>query len=281
MNVGRNESCPCGSGKKYKKCCMNKEKDTISNKRIKIDNKEIDEERIFNFFKNFQNLLLESKPHIKEYKRIRKLHGEIIDSMMRYNDSGKFKQEFIPRYSIQEMMNDKNVKIIDSHFDTRTQLGVQAMANVIIYKNSKDMNCITEDFINKNKFRKPEKIELLHSMLDSEAGLFEIVETDIKLGQVHLKNVLTNKEYCVTDIGLSSNFNNEKFYFYTRIIKYKDISFGTGLSIMFDKKDTFICKWIEENLKEYDKKEEIIRFMELYNEYERDNKGIKAKINSY
>ena len=22
--VGRNEQCPCGSGKKYKKCCINK-----------------------------------------------------------------------------------------------------------------------------------------------------------------------------------------------------------------------------------------------------------------
>jgi len=22
-NTGRNELCPCGSGKKYKKCCMN------------------------------------------------------------------------------------------------------------------------------------------------------------------------------------------------------------------------------------------------------------------
>jgi uncharacterized protein YecA (UPF0149 family) len=22
MNVGRNDLCPCGSGKKYKKCCM-------------------------------------------------------------------------------------------------------------------------------------------------------------------------------------------------------------------------------------------------------------------
>ena len=24
MKIGRNESCPCGSGKKYKKCCLNK-----------------------------------------------------------------------------------------------------------------------------------------------------------------------------------------------------------------------------------------------------------------
>ena len=25
MKVGRNRPCPCGSGKKYKKCCLNKE----------------------------------------------------------------------------------------------------------------------------------------------------------------------------------------------------------------------------------------------------------------
>ena len=24
-NVGRNDKCPCGSGKKYKNCCMNKQ----------------------------------------------------------------------------------------------------------------------------------------------------------------------------------------------------------------------------------------------------------------
>jgi uncharacterized protein YecA (UPF0149 family) len=24
MNIGRNDSCPCGSGKKYKKCCLGK-----------------------------------------------------------------------------------------------------------------------------------------------------------------------------------------------------------------------------------------------------------------
>ncbi|MCH8163879.1 MAG: SEC-C domain-containing protein, partial [Proteobacteria bacterium] len=24
MSVGRNEACPCGSGRKYKKCCLDK-----------------------------------------------------------------------------------------------------------------------------------------------------------------------------------------------------------------------------------------------------------------
>ena len=27
--VGRNESCPCGSGKKYKKCCLGKKEEEI------------------------------------------------------------------------------------------------------------------------------------------------------------------------------------------------------------------------------------------------------------
>ena len=27
MKIGRNAPCPCGSGKKYKKCCLNKTKE--------------------------------------------------------------------------------------------------------------------------------------------------------------------------------------------------------------------------------------------------------------
>ena len=30
MNPGRNDPCPCGSGKKYKKCCLLKKRDTDS-----------------------------------------------------------------------------------------------------------------------------------------------------------------------------------------------------------------------------------------------------------
>lgn len=28
--IGRNDKCPCGSGKKYKKCCMNKDKASVT-----------------------------------------------------------------------------------------------------------------------------------------------------------------------------------------------------------------------------------------------------------
>lgn len=113
-------------------------------------------------------------------------------------------------------------------------------------------------------------------MLNSEAGLFEIIETDRENGQVHLKNVLNNKEYCITDIGFSSNIHNDKMYIYTRIVTYHGISFGTGLNLAFDKNDKFICKWIKENLNDVDKKKEISRFIELYNEYEKNDKKIRV-----
>lgn len=34
MNIGRNDSCPCGSGLKYKKCCLLKEQDDKQKKII-------------------------------------------------------------------------------------------------------------------------------------------------------------------------------------------------------------------------------------------------------
>ena len=113
-------------------------------------------------------------------------------------------------------------------------------------------------------------------MKNSTAGLFEIIQTDRKNGQVHLKNVLNDKEYCMTDVGFSSNLNNDKIYLYTRIITYHGISFGTGLNLAFDKNDEFICKWIKENLKKINEKQEISRFLELYNEYQKNDKKVKV-----
>ena len=57
---------------------------------------------------------------------------------------------------------------------------------------------------------------------------------------------------------MSGNKNNTGHYLYTRIISYNDINFGTGLSLIFDKKDKFIQKWIKENKKDYNKNQENI-----------------------
>lgn len=231
-------------------------------------------ETMLDFLTNMQEFLLKNKPHIKEYKKIRKLHCEIIDSMMNYFYNKN--SELVIDYNIDNV----NVYDINSKFDTSTQLGAQALGNLVIYKNAPNMNCVTEDYIKNKKYRAQEKIEFLESMLNSEAGLFEVTKTDRKEGQVYVRNVLNNNEYCLTDIGLSSNLSNENFYMYMRVITYHGISFGTGLNLVFDKKDKFIQKWIKENLADFDKKQEIVRFIELYNEYEKNGNRINVRAKS-
>lgn len=233
----------------------------------------IKSELVSNLLNGMQYLFLKNEPHIKEYRRIRKLHNEIMESMMKYLQQGKFELK-IDRNM--EDIGKEGISYINCKFDTSTELGIQAMANAMVYKNACNMNCITEEFIKNNRYKTQEKIELLESMLNSEAGLFEITRTDREKGQVYLRNVLNNKEYCITDIGFSSNLRNDTIYVYTRVITYHGISFGTGLNIAFDKKDDFIGKWIQENLKDIDTKQEISRFMELYNKYERDENRVKV-----
>lgn len=232
-------------------------------------------ENMSHFLNSMQNFLLKDKSHIKEYKKIRKLHGEIMESMMNYFYNNNF--ELKVEHNIENIGNINRYNI-NSKFDTSTELGIQAMANILVYKNARDINCITEEFIKNKKYRVQEKIDFLESMLNSEAGLFEITETDRKEGHVYLKNVLNNNEYCITDIGLSSNLSNDKLYMYMRIITYHGISFGTGLNLAFDKNDKFIQKWIKENLLNFDKKQEFVRFIELYNEYEKKDKKINVMI---
>ncbi len=232
---------------------------------------DIGSEMVSDILNRMQNLLLKNKPHIKEYKKIRKLHDEIVQSMIKYWQDGKF--ELKTNYNMRNLDKTK-VSYINTEFNMDTQLGMQAIANFLVYKNSCNTNCIAEEFLKSKRYRAQQKIELLESMLNSEAGLFEIVETDKAEGYIYLKNVLNNKEYCITDIGLSSNLHNDKFYLYTRIITYHGISFGTGFNLVFDKNDEFICKWIKENLKDIDKKQEVTRFMELYNEYAENDKGL-------
>lgn len=286
MKIGRNKLCPCGSGKKYKNCCMGKEdiEEIFDVKRKKGDleeflNAEEGLEMMYNMLVNMRDFLLKDKPHIKEYKKIRKLHSEIIDNMQQYYEEGKFKQEF-GLENIKEKTDRKNIKLLSTDFDTSTQLGMTSLLNIVVYKNSSTANCLTEEYLRKNKFRKPEKVEFLRAMLNSEAGLFEITKTDKENAQVKLKNVLSGKEYLVTDIALSDNRNNDKFYLYNRIITYNGISFGTGVGIIFEKTDKFIINWIRENKKNYNEKEEMLRFLTLYDEYQKNDRGIKLRVNN-
>ena len=276
MNSLRNAPCPCGSGRKYKKCCIfadnikkadsgQKELPAVKRNISKPDDDEITE-LVYSGLTNMRRFFLDKKPHIKEYNKVRKMHQEIVDSMMDYHYDGKFERkitdDFVPAPDKPAVL-----KLIESHFDFDTREGIQAFGDMIIYKTAQNMNCITEEYINKNRYRKPEKIEFLHAMLNSKIGLHEVTEVEQETAYVYMRDVFTGEEIKTTDISLSGSPGVFNIYIYTRIITYSGISFNSGLSLVFNKKDPFIIDHIQKYKKDFNKLGEFGRFIELYNRY--------------
>jgi preprotein translocase subunit Sss1 len=224
-------------------------------------------------------MLLNRKPHIKEYEKLRKMHSEIMDSMMKYYQDGKFTPE-ADDGAVQAMANNvrkgDSLTLLNAEFDFDTRVGNQAFADMIVYKNTPDNNCITEEYIVSKRFRKPEKIEFLQSMLDSKIGLFSITGVDRGEGYAYLEEVFTGDKYKITDISMSGDPVYDRFYMYTRIITYRGISLNTGLSIAFSKNDPFIKDFIKRQKKNYNPAQEFVRFTELYNRFSNDAKSVKV-----
>lgn len=282
MKPERNAPCPCGSGKKYKKCCYRTNQNLVMNNSTKQQESQTElldnYESLFSIYNSIHTLFLNKKTHIKEYNKIRKLHGEIVDNMIKYHESGKFKQKIDPN-TVTQTMGKKSLHLLESDFNLDTREGSQGFYDIMIYKITANMNCITEEFISNHRYRKPEKIEFLHSMLNAKLGLFEITGIDSYEGYVYLKEIFTGVQYKIVDIGLSGNTNYNNIYIYTRIITYRDISFGTGLNFIFLKNDDFIKKHIQHHRKNYNHNGEFLRFTQLYNQFSKYPDEIRIVTN--
>ena len=225
-----------------------------------------EQESFITAMNNLRRFFLDKKPHIKKYYKIRNMHSEIVSTMIQYYDDGKFERQTDTDF-VSEPEHKKEIHLMESSFDLDTRTGAQGFYDIWIYKTAANMTCITDDFIRDHHYRKPEKIEFLHSMLDSKLGLFELTGTDREEGYAYLKDVFTGAEYTIIDIGLSGDLHYDNFYIYTRIITYQDISFGTGLNFIFEKTDSFIKNHIQQHKKDFKPKGEFFRFTQLYNRY--------------
>jgi hypothetical protein len=222
---------------------------------------------MINALNSMRKILLDRKPHIKEYYKIRDMHGEVVNAMVQYHYDGKFKQQVDKNFASEPDHESKTVVLLESSFDLTTKEGEQGFYDMMIYKIAANISCITGDFIRDNHYRRPDKIEFLHSMLDSKLGLFEITGTDIDEGYAYIKDVFTGVEYTIIDIGLSGQQNYDGFYLYTRIITYHNVSFNSGLNFFFTKTDNYIKRHIQEHKKDFNPNREFERFTQLYNRY--------------
>jgi len=330
MTTGRNHPCTCGSGKKYKYCCLHQPMEAIENDRptqsVKpstntpfavmsatqtndtisvpsplpkflaanetwhddFTNDEDDEtwedehdedlftrSGILDALYHLHVFTLKDLPHIKAYKKMRKIHSDIQTSMAQHVDAGKFEHKFeaITHTETAETMtqqrksNKSPVITFLRDYDLDTQEGMQAYYDMYIYKMAKNANSITEEYLQKGRYRKPEKIAMLEAMHNSVIGLYEIISVDSSQGYVRLQNVFTNQVHKIIDIAMSMDDTHMEMYNYRRIITIDDISFGTGLSLSFKKMDKFITDFIKRHKKDYHPHKETIIFNELYNQF--------------
>ncbi|MDD4187967.1 MAG: SEC-C domain-containing protein [Bacilli bacterium] len=250
MKIGRNETCPCGSGKKYKHCCLNIKDD--------IDKKEFNND-LYNLVFGIRNLVLRNVPHIKEYKKIRNIHSEVLDSMIDYIDN---------KYPFRGTI-EKQIHIFENEIDVKLDLykedDTRVYYDLLIYPNDLEITSITEMYLNQKKFRKEEKIIMLNAMKESYVGFFKIISKDYENSYVEIEDIFTKKKFKIIDIALAT-LTKENVYLYNRVITYNDISFLSGINLSF----TFDNPIIKSYIKKYDSTntnhiEKTLKLFKIYN----------------
>lgn len=240
--------------------------------------KDMPQEELHDFLININRLCLNRKEHIKKYNKARKLHSDILSSMVMYIDNGRYDTD--KYFDMIGKDIDKETEGIEYDIDTNREEDITIFEELFIYKNHEKIPSVTEEYINKKIFRNEEKIRLLNSMKNSYVGLFEIKDVDRENGFVFYEDVFTHKKFKIIDIGMSSTHivdKNNPVYMYNRIITYDGISFGTGINCMFVSGNKYIKEFIKKH--QYYKCSDFSRCIWIF-ELSKKDKRAKLRINN-
>ena len=225
-------------------------------------------EQINHLFIRLNRLKLDREPHIKKYNKIRRLHSDIIDSMQNY---------LFTKYNV-EKENLKIAKEIGKeingfclNLNSSDEDDITIITELYVYKNHPDLKSITEVYLETNKLRSKEKVEMLKSMNNSFASLFKVIDANPESGYVTYEDVFTKKNYQVIDIAMSSTFRNPDYdlYVYNRLITYDNITFGTGIHTMTTSNNKELLKFIKHH--KFNKCSPLARCLMLYDLSKKDN----------
>lgn len=235
------------------------------------------QEEISNMLINLNRFRLNRKNHIKKYNRLRKLHGEVLDSIQNYILSGKCdirKYDNIVINDLRKIVND-----FDINFDLDNADDITIFMELFVYKNHPNISSVTETYLKNNKFKNLDKIKMLECMKNSYVSLFKIIEVDRDEGYVIYQDVFTKKKFKIIDIAMSSTLRIDKkrqLYIYNRIITYEDISFATGIHCSFSSESKLLMDFLKKH--DYEKCCSFIRCLLLYDIYKKDH-GITINYN--
>lgn len=234
-----------------------------------------------NFIINLNKMFfLNNKEHIKKYYKIRKIHSSVLNSMMKYVDSGKLPAEEYFNIVMPEIK--KAAKDINISIDNREHDGAVVFNELFFYKTHHKFPSLTETYIKNKKFKDKEKIKMLYAMNDSIVGLFKVMDYDNQNGYVTYKDVFTNKKYKVVDVAMSSlgEINKKKdIYVYNRLITYDNITFGTGIPCAFNGNNKDLKQFIKKH--KYKTCTDFSRCLILYSIAKKNNDIKMTSYNNY
>jgi hypothetical protein len=229
---------------------------------------------------NLNKFQLNSKKHIKKYNKLRKLHGEIIDSMENYILDDKYNMNDY----FNSIYNDihKEIPELDFYLDFDDVDDRTILNDLFMYRNHPKLKSITEIYLQKNKFRNEEKIKMLNSMKNSYVGLFKVIAADRNDGYITYEDVFTKKIFKVIDIAMSSTLKIDKkrmLYAYNRIITFDDISFGTGIHCIMSSNHKLLKEFIKNH--KYNKYSDFSRCLFIYDLSKKENDLTISYNNQY
>ncbi|MEG2786540.1 MAG: SEC-C domain-containing protein [Romboutsia sp.] len=134
--LGRNELCPCGSGMKYKRCCLNKD--------VVLERAE-------------RKVVISQKQYSELYARI-----------YEYSKQDKFKEEYQKAkemfYIVEdESVNEKFERFFNTYFVQDHIMETKKVMTVAFYEDSRDKLTTSE-------------VEILRSLFESYVSLYEVKE---------------------------------------------------------------------------------------------------------
>jgi len=164
--VGRNDPCPCGSGKKYKKCCMRKEEAAAEKKTAQS----AAEKRAFNLYEGFV---------ARKYKR----------------ELRAFLEKWMERF--EEVLGERGEGV-----DGATALG----EIFLFTASTPEGRPLSEEFLRtKGRNLSREEREILASLSRSYPSLFEVLEVDEERGELAFRDLFTGETLRVRDYSLAKN----------------------------------------------------------------------------
>ncbi len=196
--VGRNDPCPCGSGKKYKKCCLIKE-ETRKAQKTSATPKEI----------------------------------ELRDDLLSFSGKERFKKDFEKAYQLFWRRPFKEPLVLDEEEETTFGFFLDWFIHDFILKSG--VTIIEEYYQEKKDRLSQEELSLLNYERDSYLSLYEVVSVTPEVG-LRLKDLITQEEVDVLEVRGSLKLVRWDVIF-ARVIKMDSVNKLSGMITLIPRRN--------------------------------------------